>query len=168
MFLKFLLLPALKQIQISQGTHHIGREILVQSKYGITVQELSFPNLAERTSRLQSTGIPEMLHKHATSFIQRESRSTIHFAAYSNIFEQLNCIMASRNVCPEIDLKFEQDKLWNMFTHGRDDAILKRNLVNRYSTERSNIATLSAELIWEHCQFVCAYFDFFRTCKPQF
>jgi len=87
MFLKFLLLPALKQIQISRGTHHIGREILFKSKYGIIFQDFTFPNLAERISRLQSTGIPKMLHKHAIGFIQRDSRRTSHLAAYSNIFD---------------------------------------------------------------------------------
>jgi len=144
MFLRFHLLPALKQTGISHGTYHVGRELLIESRFGIIFKDVSFPNLVERISRLQSTGIPEMLQKYEISFNQRESRSTIHFAAYSNIFESVNCIFAGRNACLKPDLKFEQEKLWNMIAQGRDEAIRKRNLVNRYSSERSIISTYSA------------------------
>jgi len=144
MFLRYLLLPALKQSQSPDAEYHIGRDILVSKRFGITFGDFAFPYLAERISRLYASGVPEMLNKQEISLQRHFSRKTLHVVEHSKLFSWWNCIMTRFGYCNnEINPSFESEKLKKQYIRKREDA--KRDVIHdktKNYVERSPVSAV--------------------------
>jgi len=98
-FLKYSLLPALKQTQSPKSVFNIARDVIVQTTFGISFQNFLFPELAERVSRLYATGLPAKLQKEEETNYLSESRRTVHIAEESKYFWSWTCSLYNNKLC---------------------------------------------------------------------
>jgi len=93
-------LDYLKQTQSSSSIFSIANDVILGSRFGLTIHNFLFPNLIEAIDRLYATGIPEQIQKQESNIHASDSRRTLHIAGDSKIFSWYNCAIGFKTCDP--------------------------------------------------------------------